>query len=228
MHIGDKKRQILEAEIYKAVERRSSTDRRYLTVVELGSYCGYSSLSIASIFRYGDKLYSIEVNEDCTIWTRSVLEKAGASEHVEILLGNVENGVDELQQRIQPGTIDVLFIDHDKRLYLSDLIRFEESGLLANGCVVIADNVLSFGKPLTDYLEHVRNDKNYSDSVLYQSFIEYSVNQDFDHGSTTQSVAIKSNSGRYSEVENSANAQCENLDEIVDGVEVSTYCYIKL
>ena len=41
----------------------------------------------------------------------------------------------------------VLFIDHDKSKYLTDLKLLREHGVLAQGCVVIADNVLSFNEP---------------------------------------------------------------------------------
>lgn len=45
--------------------------------------------------------------------------------------------------------VDVLFIDHEKTLYLDDLRMVEAAGLLNEGAVVVADNVLSFGQPLT-------------------------------------------------------------------------------
>jgi len=45
--------------------------------------------------------------------------------------------------------VDVLFIDHEKALYLDDLRMVEAAGLLNAGAVVAADNVLSFGQPLT-------------------------------------------------------------------------------
>jgi len=45
--------------------------------------------------------------------------------------------------------VDVLFVDHEKTLYLDDLRLVEAAGLLNAGAVVAADNVLSFGQPLT-------------------------------------------------------------------------------
>jgi hypothetical protein len=52
--------------------------------------------------------------------------------------------------------VDLLFIDHEKSQYLSDLQIIESHQLLQPGSVVVADNVLSFGRPLQAYLDHVR------------------------------------------------------------------------
>jgi hypothetical protein len=46
-------------------------------------------------------------------------------------------------------SIDLLLIDHEKSKYLCDLLEIERRGLLCAGSVVVADNVLSFGCPLT-------------------------------------------------------------------------------
>lgn len=47
--------------------------------------------------------------------------------------------------------------------------------LLRPGCVVVADNVLSFGVPLTDYLDHVRATGGpYACSLLREGQVEYS------------------------------------------------------
>ena len=50
--------------------------------------------------------------------------------------------------------------------------------LLRPGCVVVADNVLSFGVPLTDYLNHVRATGGpYVSSLLREGLVEYSAVQ---------------------------------------------------
>jgi len=50
-----------------------------------------------------------------------------------------------------------------------------EAPFLRPGCVVVADNVLSFGAPLADYLGHVRNAQGpYASSSLREGRVEYS------------------------------------------------------
>ena len=68
----------------------------------------------------------------------------------------------------------MLLIDHDKKLYKSDLLLFESSKLLGKGTLVVADNVLSFGVPIQDYLDYVRDDKGpFMRSICYPCSIEY-------------------------------------------------------
>ncbi len=51
----------------------------------------------------------------------------------------------------------------------------QSRALLRPGCIVVADNVLSFGVPLDDYLAHVRSaDGPFAASQLRQSSVEYS------------------------------------------------------
>ena len=50
--------------------------------------------------------------------------------------------------------MDVLFIDHVKERYLPDLRIIEAAGLLREGSVVCADNVVFF--QLQEYLDYVR------------------------------------------------------------------------
>lgn len=91
----------------------------------------------------------------------------------------------------------MLFIDHHKKLYKSDLQLVEKAGLLRTvrspraiyssggracvhdialqGSVVVADNVITPGVP--DYLEYVRSHPNFT-SVLHESKLEYSDEKD--------------------------------------------------
>jgi catechol O-methyltransferase len=45
------------------------------------------------------------------------------------------------------GSLDFAFIDHDKDVYLPDLLRIEAEGWLHPGSVVVADNVKFPGAP---------------------------------------------------------------------------------
>ena len=70
--------------------------------------------------------------------------------------------------------IDLLFIDHEKSRYLTDLLAFEKNGLIKKGTVVVADNVLSLGIPLDDYLNYVKNNNGLYVSETKYSSLEYS------------------------------------------------------
>jgi catechol O-methyltransferase len=178
MHIGPVKGKILDDVILKA----QGGDNKLLVCVELGSYCGYSTIRIASQFiNENSMIYSIEREPTCCTWTNRLCKKAGLSSNVCILEGGVDAGIQSLLDL--DIHIDVLFIDHDKIKYLDDLKLFEAAGLLQSpGAIVVADNILSFGVPLADYLEHVRQPVSegglYSSSVLHRRTVEYSTATD--------------------------------------------------
>lgn len=177
MHVGDKKLPLLDIAIEKARER---TKEEGLCVVELGAYCGYSAVYLASKLdpTRGDHLYSVEVNARCVGWTKRMVEYAGLADRVTV----IESSAGECQtwrNHLTKPHIDLLFIDHDKAQYLNDLRTLESAQLLRSGTVVVADNVLSFGVPLKAYLEYVRDPAgSFASSELHSGFIEYAAERD--------------------------------------------------
>ena len=198
MHIGDLKQPFLRRALFLAEAQKAThpdgkgvqkAREAALTVVELGSYCGYSALFLASMLNTerGDSLYCVECDPHCVKWTKRMIEYAGVGDYVKVLpyaasecsrwrqhlplndhhhspgTASMQNTPEQLQPQEmhhQPQLqIDLLLIDHEKAAYLPDLITIEQSGLLRSGSVVVADNVLSFGCPLEHYLSHVRASK---------------------------------------------------------------------
>jgi catechol O-methyltransferase len=51
------------------------------------------------------------------------------------------------EHEFEPGTIDFVFLDHEKDEYLPDLHRILDQGWLHPGSVVLADNVKYPGAP---------------------------------------------------------------------------------
>lgn len=173
MHVGDQKLPILK-ETVTAAMRRSVPHPA--TAVELGSYCGYSAIFLASQLdaSNGDRLFCIENNKNCVNWTRRMVEFAGLADIVTVIESCAAK-CGEWRDSLPKNRIDYLFIDHDKSQYLSALQAIENEGLLGTGSIVVADNVLSFGKPLTEYLKYVRDiDGPFDSSTLHEGFIEYS------------------------------------------------------
>ena len=107
------------------------------------------------------------------------------------------------------SSIGAIFIDHDKRRYLQDLRICERLNIMRPGCVVIADNVLSFGEPLSDYLSHVRDNTIYESSEMHESFIEYAVAKDEAEGIVGVKTELRDTAGPAL--------------SLLDGVEISIY-----
>ena len=176
MHVGPTKASILLREVGALLQQRPPDAP--LLFVEIGSYCGYSCVTLLHHFlqRFpGVRMVCVEGDPECVKWTRELVAYCGLEAHVTVLEAVVTQ---ELAKEVLPrfgDKIDVLFIDHDKARYTSDLILLEDApgSLLQSGSIVVADNVLSFGKPLSDYLAHVRDQERYASSALFEDYVEY-------------------------------------------------------
>jgi len=99
-----------------------------------------------------------------------VIEFAGLS-NVTIATGNVSEVISTFKQEFKTDHVDMLFMDHWKEHYLSDIKRVEELQLLKKGSVIVADNVITPGCP--DYLAYIRQNPVYQ-STHHQANLEYS------------------------------------------------------
>lgn len=105
------------------------------TVVEIGTYSGYSTLAMASGMPPGARVLTFEINDEQECFTRPWLEGAPYEARVEMFVGNVFELLPPMQLRI-----DAAFIDANKREYVEYynlLMPFMHSGSL-----ILADNTL--------------------------------------------------------------------------------------
>src|SRR5262245_33680698 len=143
MNVGDEKGEILD----RAVQR--SRPRRLL---ELGTYCGYSALRMARVMPPEAKLFSVEFNAANAGIARRIWDHAGVGERLTVVVGSLGDGGKtiarlETEHGFARGSVDFVFVDHDKAAYLPDLERILERGWLHPGSVVVADNVKIPGAP---------------------------------------------------------------------------------
>ena len=176
MHVGD-----VKGELLRCAARRAAHGAAALCV-EIGAYCGYSAVLLASSMRPCDRVVSLESEAECVEFSRRVLRAAGFAEDrarvVHVRAG--ESPAAALRRALasecadSPATVRLLFVDHAKERYLPDLLDFEP--LLEKGAIVVADNILSFdgGASLEPYLARVRDPTLYTESVLHTSSLEYS------------------------------------------------------
>ena len=112
-------------------------------VLELGTFTGYSSISMALALPPGGRVVSCDVNEETTAIARRYAEEAGVADRIEYRLGP---GVETIAQL--DGTFDLVFIDADKPNY----INYYEATLplLADGGLIVVDNTLWSGRVVDD------------------------------------------------------------------------------
>jgi catechol O-methyltransferase len=125
--------------------------------VELGGYVGYSAILFANALRKagGETFVCLERNPEFAAVVSSLVNLAGLSSVVRVEVGSAGESICRLHDTSDLKTIDLLFLDHYKPAYLPDLKLCEELGLIKQGSVLAADNVVKPGNP--PYLEYVRS-----------------------------------------------------------------------
>ncbi|XP_053174050.1 catechol O-methyltransferase A [Scomber japonicus] len=161
MNVGDEKGAILDSVV---METSPST------MLELGTYCGYSAVRITRLLPPATRLITVEMNPDYACVARQVIQHAGLQDKVCVLEGQSADLIPKMADMFGIQSFDLIFMDHWKERYLPDLKLLEDCGLLAHGSVVLADNVICPGAP--DYLKYVRSNLKYS-SRFYQAHLEY-------------------------------------------------------
>ncbi|KAI4103410.1 MAG: hypothetical protein L6R37_003849 [Teloschistes peruensis] len=126
-------------------------------MVELGGYVGYSALLFGDAVRKagGKRYFSLERNPEFGAVIMALVDLAGLSNVVKVVIGSSADSIRLLHSQGNLGHIDLMFLDHWKPAYLSDLKLCEHLDLITPGTVLAADNVIKPGNP--PYLEYVRS-----------------------------------------------------------------------
>ncbi len=111
------------------------------TVVEVGTFTGYSALCLAEGLAEGGRLLCCDVSEEWTAIARAAWADAGLADRIDLVIAPA---ADTLAALPPDPTVDLAFIDADKPGYVTywDLIvpRLRPGGL------VLVDNVLWSGQ----------------------------------------------------------------------------------
>ncbi|MTI20406.1 O-methyltransferase [Fulvivirga sp. RKSG066] len=116
------------------------------TVLEIGTYTGYSAICMAEGLAEDGKLYTLDINEELEDMVRAYIEKAGFKEKIDYRIGNALDLIPDLKE-----SFDLVFIDADKINYSNyyDLVIDKVN----KGGFIIADNVLWSGKVVGDKID---------------------------------------------------------------------------
>ena len=168
MNVGDEKGEILDRAVRNAQPQR---------LLELGTYCGYGALRMARAMPDTARLYSIEFSEANADISRRIWDHAGVGDRIRVVVGSLGDGGKtmaslEAEHGFGEGTLDFVFVDHDKRVYLPDLQRIVSRGWLHPGSVVVADNVKFPGAPQYRSYMKAQEDQDWH-TVEHESHAEY-------------------------------------------------------
>jgi predicted O-methyltransferase YrrM len=109
------------------------------TILEIGTFTGYSAICLAEGLVSEGKLHTIDINEELKPMVQSYFKKAGVSDKIVYHIGNALEIIPKLDM-----LFDLVFIDADKENYSNyfDLVIDK----VRPGGYIIADNVLWSGK----------------------------------------------------------------------------------
>lgn len=113
------------------------------TILEVGTYTGYSAICLSEGLASGGQLHTIEKNEELRPIAERFFEKAGVKDSITMHIGDATEVLVDLDEKF-----DLAFIDADK----SNYINYYELILpkLNQGGFIVADNVLWSGKVLQE------------------------------------------------------------------------------
>ncbi|MBC2846368.1 O-methyltransferase [Winogradskyella flava] len=109
------------------------------SILELGTFTGYSTLCLAEGLHADGQIHTIDVNEELVDFQRKYFEKSGFGDEIIQHTGNALDIIPELKT-----SFDLVFIDADKPNYCNYFHLVIEK--LNPGGVILSDNVLWHGK----------------------------------------------------------------------------------
>ncbi|MDN3492903.1 O-methyltransferase [Winogradskyella bathintestinalis] len=116
------------------------------SILELGTFTGYSTLCLAEGLKHDGELHTIDINEELVDFQRKYFDQSSFGKQIIQHTGSALNIIPKLNQ-----TYDLVFIDADKPNY-SNYFHLIINKLKPGG-ILLSDNVLWHGKvvePLDD------------------------------------------------------------------------------
>ncbi|GGK78992.1 O-methyltransferase [Mangrovihabitans endophyticus] len=117
-----------------------------VSVVEVGTYTGYSTLCLARAVGSGGRVVTCDISAKWPEIGRPYWAKAGVDDRIEVRVGPAAAVLDDVigDPAYGPDGIDLVFIDADKARYRD---YYERSLILLRpGGLVVIDNTVLFGR----------------------------------------------------------------------------------
>lgn len=113
-------------------------------ILEIGTFTGYSALSLCKGLSSEGKLITIEYDAEMAALAEVAIQKSAYKNQIQLIIGDAKKVIPTLTE-----TLDMVFIDADKEAYplYFDLVIDK----CRSGALIIADNVLWSGKVAEDF-----------------------------------------------------------------------------
>jgi predicted O-methyltransferase YrrM len=110
------------------------------SVVEVGCFTGYGTLSMALALPPGGRITTLDVNDDWASIGRRYWREAGVDERIEFISGLAGDSLRALIDRRGEESADLVYVDADKKGY--DDYYEQAMRLVRRGGVIALDNML--------------------------------------------------------------------------------------
>lgn len=140
------------------------------SILEIGTFTGYSAICLAKGLLPNGKLITIEIDEEKADLIQEYVQLSGMEEKIILKIGKAENIIQLLNEKF-----DIVFIDADKQNYLK-YYKLIFDKVKKNGLIIV-DNVLWRGsvieasktkdtQAIQDFNDYIQQDKNVINTII--------------------------------------------------------------
>ena len=138
------------------------------SILEVGTFSGYSAICLAEGLDEGGMVYTFEINDEQEDFTRPWMEQSAVADKIRFIIGDAVTEAPKLGI-----TFDMAFIDGDKRTYLQTYDAVLP--LIRQGGIILADNTLWDGHVVDRAYDHdsqTRGIELFNDAVAADTRVE--------------------------------------------------------
>ena len=110
-------------------------------ILEIGTFTGYSALSMAAGLPEDGVIDTCEVDDELEMFILDFFERSQYADKLNLHIGSALETMTKLDK-----CYDLVFIDGDKREYCAYYNSLFDNGLVKSGSWILADNILWYGK----------------------------------------------------------------------------------
>ena len=132
-------------------------------ILEIGTFTGYSAISMAMGLEEGAVIDTFEVDDELEMIAADFFERSGLGDKIRQHIGSALDLAPTLGEKY-----DLVFIDGDKREYTAYYEMLFEHNLVHSNSFILADNILWYGKVVE---EVARKDKQTQEIVAFNDYV---------------------------------------------------------
>ena len=133
------------------------------SILEIGTFTGYSAICLAQGLQANGKLITIDCNPEMEDFANPYFEEAGLHDKITMITGDASAIIEKLE-----GPFDLVFIDADKENYIHYFNMVYP--IVTAGGFILADNTLWYGKVIRP---NAASDRETTAIVNFNEYIQH-------------------------------------------------------